>query len=343
MHTSPMPVAHMRLRGVDVHCVETRGTRQTEAPEGVQQLYTLLAHILEHKRPDLVLSYGGHDVVQAGLRLARHHGIQTVYTIRAFGYDERRYYEHADRVLLNSGVMITHYARTVGLQNAAYLPSPMKWAELLGPEETRGFVTFINPVLHKGLAFFAALADLLATQRPDIPMLIVQSGGTAEALVNSPGLDLARHPQILISPPIADQRQLYALTKILLVPSVFDDPFGRVSAEAMINGIPPIVSNRGGLPETVGEGGIVLPLPDWITPANVQLPTQAEVRPSFDAIVGLWDNPAAYARAATAARREAHRLYDEAMLKQRYLDYFSAKGPFPPLFADEPPAPPQPL
>ena len=33
----------------------------------------------------------------------------------------------------------------------------------------------------------------------------------------------------------------------------------------MINGIPALVSNRGGLPETVEEGGFVIPVPDDVT------------------------------------------------------------------------------
>ena len=40
----------------------------------------------------------------------------------------------------------------------------------------------------------------------------------------------------------------FALTRLLLVPSVWAEPFGRVAAEAMINAIPPLVSDRGSLP-----------------------------------------------------------------------------------------------
>ncbi len=330
-----IPVARFRLRGVDVISVETRGNHRTEDPRGLYQIYGLFKSFLEQTPPDIVLSYSGGSLVQAGLQLARHHGIQTIFTLRALGYDDRALFAHADRVLLNSQMMIEYYGRMIGLQNSAYLPSPMNWREVLSDDDdARSFVTFINPSPHKGIVFFARLAEVLARFRPDIPILVVQSGGSAEPLANTPGLDLARHPQILVSPPIADQRQIYALTKILLVPSVFEEPFGRVAAEAMINGIPPIVSDRGGLPETVGDGGIVLTLPDWITPTEHRIPSPAEVKPWFDAIVRLWTNKAEYDRAASAAKQAAIRLYDERMLKQRYLDYFTAKGPFPPLFAD---------
>lgn len=43
----------------------------------------------------------------------------------------------------------------------------------------------------------------------------------------------------------------YCEADVLLVPSIWDEAFGRVSIEAQILGIPVIVSNKGGLPETV--------------------------------------------------------------------------------------------
>jgi glycosyltransferase involved in cell wall biosynthesis len=108
---------------------------------------------------------------------------------------------------------------------------------------------------------------------------------------------------------------------------VFAEPFGRVAAEAMINGIPPLVSDRGGLPETVSEGGRVLPLPGWLRPDGRQAPEADEVRPWFDAICTLWDDEGAYRAASVAARSAAERLYGEQALCRRYLDYLTALRP----------------
>ncbi len=49
------------------------------------------------------------------------------------------------------------------------------------------------------------------------------------------------------------------------MPSVWEEPAGRVAAEALANGLPPIVSDRGGLPEICGAGGFVQPLPADLT------------------------------------------------------------------------------
>ena len=164
--------------------------------------------------------------------------------------------------------------------------------------------------------------------------LIVRSGGDAASPHSVTTLDIVGHGNILVSPPLPEPRQFLALTRILLVPPVFEEPFGRVAAEAMINGIPPIVSDRGGLPETVGNGGIVLALPGRLTKETTRLPTEAETQPWFDAVVRLWDDAGAYARASAAALAEAHRLYGEEMLRARYLAYFEAPPPYEPVFAE---------
>jgi len=44
---------------------------------------------------------------------------------------------------------------------------------------------------------------------------------------------------------------LMATSKVVVVPSTWDEPFGRVAAEALAVGALPLVSNRGGLPEIV--------------------------------------------------------------------------------------------
>ena len=47
----------------------------------------------------------------------------------------------------------------------------------------------------------------------------------------------------------------YASARVVVVPSLWYEPFGLVALEAMARGVPVIVSDRGGLPEVVGESG----------------------------------------------------------------------------------------
>jgi glycosyltransferase involved in cell wall biosynthesis len=73
---------------------------------------------------------------------------------------------------------------------------------------------------------------------------------------------------VTLLPPRNDMRGVYGKCKILLVPSIWEEGYGRVVTEAQISGIPVIASRRGGLPESVGSGGILLdpdrPIADWV-------------------------------------------------------------------------------
>jgi glycosyltransferase involved in cell wall biosynthesis len=64
---------------------------------------------------------------------------------------------------------------------------------------------------------------------------------------------------VTLHPPTRDMRPLYARARLLLAPSQWEEAWGRVATEAQVSGIPVLASNRGGLPEAVGNGGILLP------------------------------------------------------------------------------------
>lgn len=51
---------------------------------------------------------------------------------------------------------------------------------------------------------------------------------------------------------------IYAANDLLLVPSQVEDAFPRVIVEAGLHGVPTIGSSRGGIPEAVGNGGMIL-------------------------------------------------------------------------------------
>jgi len=316
------PVWWFELNGVPVTMVLTRHNdwRSPDRDE-TEQLVNLCRHVLREFGPHVLLSYGPHGAVQEMMRLARRHGARTVFSVRNYGYEDRRWFAHADSVLACSPYLARYYQTKVGVECEG-IPSPIRWEDVLASEESRTFVTFVNPSLEKGAALFARLADMLGSRRPDIPVLVVQSAADASSLNSIPGIDFSRYPQIMAAPPVPRPADFFELTRILLVPSVFQEPFGRVAAEALINGIPPIVSDRGALPETVAEAGIVLPLPEWLTSTSVQIPDESEVQPWFDAVCALWDDEQAYAARSSLCRDVARRLYAEEPLRQRYLEYF---------------------
>jgi glycosyltransferase involved in cell wall biosynthesis len=77
----------------------------------------------------------------------------------------------------------------------------------------------------------------------------------------------------------SDPRHFRRVTRIALMPSLWWEGQGLVAVEAMINGIPVIASDRGALPETLSDAGIVPGLPSRLTPATRERPTAKEVEP----------------------------------------------------------------
>ncbi len=288
---------------------------------------SLVRRAFDEFAPDLVVACNGHPMIRAALATAKARGAATVFALRGYGYDDRRYFSDVDAVLSCSGFLTRHYEQLIGLSSVA-IPPPLEWATVEAPDDGRAFVTFVHPSPHKGLFHFARLADMLGARRPDIPILVVGSGHSAGALNGIPGLDFSRYPQIMAAPPVPTPADYLALTRVLLVPSVFAEPFGRVAAEAMVNAIPSIVSDRGGLPEVVGGdadaggGAYVRPLPSWLTHTSTRVPSEAEVAPWFDAVCRLWDDAAAYARIGGAARRLAVERYSEPVLRAAHLEFF---------------------
>ena len=324
------PIVRYAVDGVSVTMLLTRHNDETRPDRSeAAQYQQLLDDLLDEVAPDQMIACNAHPMIGLALASARKRGITTVFTVRGFGYYERRYFEHADHVFTCSQYLTDLYRDKVGLISTPIEP-PIEWSKVIAPTEARAFVTFVHPAPHKGLMLFARLADMLGQRRPDVPILVVQSGQSGGTLNRIPGIDFGKYPQIMAAPPTQAPADYFALTRILLVPSVWAEPFGRVAAEAMINGIPPLVSDRGSLPHVIGGdfstggGGRVLPLPEWLTFKSSRLPSEADAQPWFDAVCELWDDSALYERMADRAREIAIEHYAEGVARQRHVAYLTS-------------------
>lgn len=327
------PIVHYRIGDVPVTLLLTRHNDEARPDRAEARQYeAVFTRLLDEFAPDQLIACNGHPMIQRALALARARGVTTVFAVRGFGYDDPRYFAHVDHVLTCSQFLTDVYRERLGLESTPIDP-PIDWARVVAPAGSRAFVTFVHPAPHKGLLLFARLADMLGSRRPDIPVLVIQSGHSAGALNAIPGLDFSKYPQIMAAPAVPTPADYLALTRLLLVPSVWEEPFGRVAAEAMINGIPPLVGNRGALPHVVGGdvaeggGGRVLPIPEWMTVASARLPSEQDVQPWFDAVCALWDDPALYDLVARRARQIAEARYSEDVSRRRHVEYFTSRKP----------------
>ncbi|WP_425406785.1 glycosyltransferase [Hwanghaeella sp.] len=146
--------------------------------------------------------------------------------------------------------------RNTGL-DAVFLPNVFP-REIYETPATGGMVTLINPVPAKGVEL---VLDLAARHR-DLPFLFVEGWALPPKQRSVLQGRAARTGNIRWHPRVADMRQVYARTRLLLVPSRWKEAWGRVVTEAQISGIPVLASDHGGLPESVGAGGYLLPVDD---------------------------------------------------------------------------------
>ena len=125
-----------------------------------------------------------------------------------------------------------------------------------------------------------------------------------------------------------DPRRFYAVSKLLLMPSLWSESSPLVAVEAMQNGIPVLASNRGGLSETVGDAGLLFDIPARCMPESREAPTAEEVQPWIEAILRLWDDRAWYDRWSQAGQARAQ-LWHPDRLAPIYREFFSTIFPQP--------------
>jgi len=260
---------HCRLvaDGVPVtihHSPSTRPHDPDEAECG--EFLRLLDSLLDRFRPDILIGYGGNSIARATFARARRRGIATVFALHNFLYNDPACFADVDAIVVPSQFSADFHRETLGLACTA-LPNVVDPRRVKPEWVEARYVTFVNPTPEKGVYAFARIADELGRRRPDIPLLVVEGRGTERTLADC-GLDLRARGNVSLMAHTADPRRFWGVTRVCLVPSLWWESQSLVAAEAMTNGIPVIASDRGALPETSGAGGIVLPLPDRLTPVT---------------------------------------------------------------------------
>jgi len=119
-----------------------------------------------------------------------------------------------------------------------------------------------NPLPHKNLA---RLLDAFAGLPPALGRLVLvgippASRATVDALCAAPGL--GARVRVLPPVPALALARLYQSATVVVVPSLWEG-FGLAALEAMACGTPVIAAKRGGLPEVVGDAGLL------VDPSNV--------------------------------------------------------------------------
>lgn len=320
--TSPFSVLHFQEHGVPATIFRMHDeTGKQPSPDAAEHFLALFDQVLDQFQPHVLLTYGGQGVGSQIMKRARQRGVRVVFTLRNFAYHNSAFFQHADAILVPSQFSVNHYRNKLGLDSVA-IPSPINWSRIRCEPEAHNqkYVTFVNPQPNKGVYVFIRIAHELARKRPDIPLLIVEGRSQVNWLARCP-LDLSGLKNLNLMANTPDPRDFYKVSRILLMPSLWNESFGRVAAEALINGIPVLGSNRGALPEVLEETGFLFDIPAKYTPRATLVPTRSEIAPWVETIIRLWDDRTFYEKHSRAAQSAAEKWHPERVLA-RYDHFF---------------------
>jgi glycosyltransferase involved in cell wall biosynthesis len=318
-------VVDLEAGGVRVTILPTASSRAERAPgprEGALFL-DLVQQVLDRFRPQALLTYGGHPVSLELMRRARAGGTSVVFHLHNFGYSDRRGFVDASTVLFPSEYSRRFHRRRIGLDGPV-IADPIRLDRVIAADPEPRYVTFVNLQPEKGVTVFARIARELGRRRPEIPLLVVEGRGTSEALSRLP-VDLSDLTNLNRMANMPDPRDFYRISRVVLMPSLWRESLGRVAVEAMANGIPVLASDRGALPETLGDAGFVFTIPEDYTPTNLAIPTPREVAPWVATIERLWDDPDFETRHRALCRAEARR-WDPDHPAERFEELFRTVG-----------------
>jgi glycosyltransferase involved in cell wall biosynthesis len=256
--SGPPPMALLPLVG--------EGTQELDCGYPVRLLpdfFNALGPFIDACRPDLVWAQmeGAREI----LEIARRNGVPGLYFVHDAEFDPeelRAIVAMGCRIVCGSGFLARKVLLATGCRaHVVYPPAELYFGERGDPD---GYVTMINAHKVKGLETFLEVARRL----PRVRFLLQESWKLKADALAALQVRLTELPNVTFQHRVSDMRQVYRKTRLLLAPSVWEEGFGMVAVEAQSCGIPVIASARGGLPESVGDGGLLIKdyrnVDDWV-------------------------------------------------------------------------------
>ncbi len=146
--------------------------------------------------------------------------------------------------------------REKGCQDYLIIPPFMDREHCYAAIRNPQYILFINPVPEKGVSVLIEVARSLPKEK----FCVIKSNWsfTSYSDDNIHLAQLKKLPNVQILDLQQNMATVYQSAKILFLPSQFLETFSRSILEAHMNSIPVVASRRGGIPYTLGRGGVLV-------------------------------------------------------------------------------------
>ena len=293
------PIA-LEQNGINYLYIPTSTTSLSLLPHDEEwRIYTAFCRQLNIFRPDVCMGYGMALFGTAVHAECKRRGIPHAYPICNGNHPYYNFWD-SDLLFTDSAANAQLYAQRDHL-NLATTGAFIDKDAYIADSGSHEYITMINPEPRKGGAILAKLA-LLAKNDPELKnekFLVVNSRGnfasTVSVLHDGDDKEAKNYKpemfdNVSMTQNTTNMKAIYALTKVLLAPSVpkaWHEGWGRVASEAVLNRIPALVAKNGGLEEAMAGAGIALDVPSTLHDDPARMPSDEEIAPWLEALKEL--------------------------------------------------------
>ena len=217
-----------------------------------QEILKIIFNRCRQERADIIVTLDD-DIIcllaASLLKISGCHFIHSPAYLQTFASKHRQYTKLLQaRSVFAASRFVQHKARELlGIDTAVWYPViNLKKYRAAGGVTKGSAVGFYSFDKHKGADIINALIARMPEQQ-----FIVMGRSYAHNFSTVP-------ENLTYLGDVTSIMEFYSRIGLLLVPSVAEEAFTRVSIEAAVNGIPVIANRVGGIPEALGESGILI-------------------------------------------------------------------------------------
>lgn len=281
------------------HLVVTARTARNHLTAHEEGLwYSQYLYLLDSFKPDIVWFYGGQTLDLLIPDEARARGIPSAFYLANGNYKAVRWCRDIDLILTDSQATAEMYKKEIGY-TVKPIGSFLDPSLFVAENHKRERLLFVNPSWQKGASIVVQLALALEKKRPNIQLEVVEARADWSAVLRETtkklGEERSTLSNVIVTPNTNDMRPPYSRARLLLAPSLWWESSGRVLAEAMLNGIPALITNRGGMPEMIGDAGLAFDFPEECYEDPYQhLLNEKQLQPLINAVLDFYDDTKLY-------------------------------------------------